>query len=129
MGGLETSKSCQSFGTTLNFLLKLPVLASSTTTESEKRLLPSRAPEAKSGAGLPPGTYNRPFFTSRVYEVQVPAPLMGKPGAIFQVDVSSGVAPKGPSTSSPGTCGARKNSQTILPVFPSSANTCPLPPL
>src|SRR5437762_3154972 len=54
--------------------------------------MPSRAPEAKSGAGLPPGTYSNPFLTSSVYEVQAPAPLMGIFAALFQVDPSSGAA-------------------------------------
>src|SRR6187397_1641692 len=129
MGELDTSRSCQSFFTTLKLFLKSPVLASSTTTESVKRFSPSRAPEAKSGAGLPPGTYSKPFLISRVYEVQVPPPLMGMPCAFFQVDASSGDLPTGPRTASPSTFGTRKNCQTILPVFPSSAYTLPLPPL
>ena len=58
-----------------------------------------------------------------------PPPLIGMPGPFFQVDVSSGVAPSGPRTVSPSALGTRKNSQTILPVFASSANMCPLPPL
>src|SRR6185295_1623506 len=129
MGGLDTSQSCQSFFTTLKTFLKSPVLASTTTTESVKRFSPSRAPEAKSGAGLPPGTYSEPFLRSRVYEVQVPPPLMGMPGALFQVLPSSGDLPTGPRTMSPSALGTRKNCQTILPVFPSSAYTLPLPPL
>ena len=55
-------------------------------------------------------------------------PLIGIPGALFQVDVSSGEAPCGPRTISPSVFGTRKNSQTILPVLASSANMCPLPP-
>ena len=66
---------------------------------------------------------------SSVYDVQVPPPLIGMPGAFFQVDMSSGEAPTGPRAASPSALGTRKNSQTILPVFASSAYMCPLPPL
>src|SRR5262249_48621174 len=51
------------------------------------------------------------------------------PGSFFQVEALSGLAPNGPRTASPSLLGTRKNSQTILPVFASSANMCPLPPL
>src|SRR5215470_1455340 len=98
-------------------------------TESVKRLSPSRAPTTKSGAGLPPGTYSRPVLVSSVYDVQVPPPVIGMPGAFFHVDVSSGVVPCGPRIVSPSILGTRKNSQTILPVLASSAYICPLPPL
>src|SRR5262245_10571396 len=84
---------------------------------------------AKSGAGLPPGTYSRPVFVSSVYDVQVPPPLMGMPDAVFQVDAFSGDAPCGPRVASPSARGTRKNSQTILPVLASSAYMRPLPPL
>ena len=56
-------------------------------------------------------------------------PLIGIPGALFQVEVSSGEGPSGPRAMSPSTLGARKNSQTTLPVLASSANMWPLPPL
>src|SRR5262245_48528919 len=84
---------------------------------------------AKSGAGFPPGTYSCPVFVSSVYDVQVPPPLIGMPGAFFHVDASSGVAPSGPRTVSPSVLGTRKNSHTTLPVFASSAYVHPLPPL
>src|SRR5215475_15868199 len=84
---------------------------------------------AKSGAGLPPGTYSNPVSGSSVYDVQVPPPLIGMPGAFFQVDVLSGVAPSGPRAKSLSVLGTRNNSQTILPVFTSSAYMRPLPPL
>src|SRR5262249_38441562 len=63
------------------------------------------------------------------YDVQVPPPLIGMPDAFFHVDMLSGDAPSGPRIGSPSALGIRKNSQTILPVFASSANMCPLPPL
>src|SRR6516164_4279856 len=84
---------------------------------------------AKSGAGLPTGTYRRPLSGSRVNDVQAAPPLMGIPGGFFQVEVSSGDAANGPRTSSPSSLGTRKNSQTMLPVFASSANMCPFGPL
>src|SRR5215475_14018070 len=98
-------------------------------TESVNRLSPSRAAIAKSGAGLPPGTYRRPVLVSSVYDVQVPPPLMGMPDAFFQVAVLSGDAPCGPRVASPSARGTRKNSQTTLPVLASSAYMRPLPPL
>ena len=66
---------------------------------------------------------------SRVYDVQFPPPLIGIPGAFCQLDVLSAVLPSGPRTVSPSVLGTRKNSQTIVPVFASSANMWPLPPL
>src|SRR5215468_8054497 len=128
-GGLETSQSCQSLGTSWKCFLYAPVLASRTTTEPVKRLSPWRTLLSKSGPGLPTGTYRSPVAGSRVVEVQAPPPLIGAPGIFFQVEVLSGEAPSGPRTVSPSVLGTRKNCHTILPVLVSSAYMRPLPPL
>src|SRR5215813_463184 len=129
MGGLETSQSCQSLGTSWKWFLYAPVLASRTTTEPVKRLSPWRTPLSKSGAGLPTGTYKSPEAGSKVVDVHMPPPVIGTPGIFFQVKVSSGEAPSGPRTTSPSLLGTRKNCHTILPVLASSAYMCPLAPL
>src|SRR5262245_3428372 len=128
-GALETSQSCQSLGASWKWFLEAPVLAGRTSTGPVKRLPPWRTLLSKSGAGLPTGTYKSPEAGSKVVEVQVPPPLIGTPGTLFQVDVSSGVAPSGPRTVSPSVLGTRKNCHTILPVLASSAYIFPLPPL
>src|SRR5262245_60240799 len=85
---------------------------------------------AKSGAGLPPGTYNNPVSGSKVYEVQVAPPVIGTPWSeLPHVDTLRGDAPSGPRVGSPSAFGTRQNSHTILPVVTSSAYMRPFAPL
>src|SRR5580692_8944975 len=97
-GALETSQSWKSCETSWKCFWKAPVLASRITIELAYKFSPCRGALAKSGAGLPPGTYKSPLTGSSEYEVQVAPPVMGVPAAFFHVPAFG--AP-------PGACGPR----------------------
>src|SRR5262245_62272219 len=89
-------------------------MASRTTTEPEYRFDPSRKLVAKSGAGLPPGTYNNPVSGSKLYEVQVAPPVIGTPcSELPHVDTLRGDAPSGPRVGSPDRKSTRLNSSHL----------------
>jgi len=91
------------------------------------KVVPLARGDREIGRRIAAGNVEQAGVGSSVYDVQVPPPLIGMPGAFFQVEVLSGVFPSGPRIVSPSRTGTRKNSQTILPVFASSANIWPFP--